>query len=300
MREFIKYLPVSDTEKNWGFYVTSAGHKRVYPNETYPDREQHPVSHAFNWKNGRVLQEHNLVFIANGQGVFETKTSSQQITEGTVFFLFPGVWHRYKPDKQSGWEEYWIGFNGNYPETLMNKGFFNREHPFIHTGHDESLQSLLHQLIEKVDYGNTGYQQIASGIALQILGLLHTRAAAENNQAGALSASIEKAKFLIMESVADKIDMHQLARKLTMGYSNFRKQFKKEMGLSPNQYLLDIRDKKAKELLTSTDLNINEIAYRTGFESIYHFSKFFKLKNKISPSSFRLRAALDPAPGHER
>jgi len=293
MKDFIKYLSVSDTERNWGFYVTSAGHKRVHPKEIYPNQKQHPVTHAFNWKNGRVLQDHTLVFIANGEGVFETKTGSRRITAGTAFFLFPGVWHRYKPDEKSGWEEYWIGFKGNYPESLMSKSFFNKDRPFIHTGHDEYLQSLLHQLIEKIDLGTNGYQQIISGIALQILGLLHAKAMHDSDPIGPDYTPVSKARFLMNESISEKMNMHQLAASLFMGYSCFRKLFKKEMGLSPNQYLLDIRLKKAKELLLSTGLTVNEIAGKTGFDSIYHFSKFFKQKNKISPSLFRKQCAMD-------
>jgi AraC-like DNA-binding protein len=293
MKDFIKYLSVSDTERNWGFYVTSAGHKRVQPKEKYPDQKQHPVTHAFNWKNGRVLEDHNLVFITKGQGVFETETGTQRITAGTVFFLFPGVWHRYRPDEQSGWEEYWIGFKGNYPESLMNKSFFSKDHPFIHTGHDEYLQSLWHQLIERIELGTNGYQQIISGIALQILGLLHTRTVHKNKSDESDYSPVAKAKFLMNESIGEKMNMHQVAASMFMGYSCFRKLFKKELGLSPNQYLLDIRIKKAKELLLSTDFSINEIAGKTGFESIYHFSKFFKQKNKLSPSLFRKQVFED-------
>lgn len=287
MKEFIKYLSVSDTEKNWGFYVTSAGHKRINPKEIYPNQKEHPITHAFDWKHGRVLQEHHLVFIANGQGVFETRTGSRSVVAGTVFFLFPGVWHRYKPDETSGWEEYWIGFKGNYPESLMSKSFFSKENPFVHIGPDEYLQSLLHQLIEKIDSGSSGYHQIISGIALQILGLLHTSATRGNKPDDSAYAQVAKAKFLLNESITEKIDMRQLAKALPMGYSSFRKLFKKLMGQSPNQYLLEMRLKKAKELLISTDLNINEIAYKSGFESIYHFSKLFKQKEKQSPSIFR-------------
>jgi len=72
-----------------------------------------------------------------------------------------------------------------------------------------------------------------------------------------------------------------------MSYSKFRQAFKKSTGLSPNQYYLNIRLNKAKELLTSTSLNINEIAYHTGFESIFYFSKLFKKKNGVSPKDYR-------------
>jgi transcriptional regulator GlxA family with amidase domain len=72
-----------------------------------------------------------------------------------------------------------------------------------------------------------------------------------------------------------------------MGYSAFRKAFKRMTGQSPNQYHLNVRLNRAKKLLTSTVLNINEISNHTGFESVYYFSKLFKKKNGVSPRSYR-------------
>ena len=57
--------------------------------------------------------------------------------------------------------------------------------------------------------------------------------------------------------------------------------------MSPNQYHLDLRLTKAKELLISTNLTINQIAGQTGFDSLFYFSRVFKKKNNMSPKGFR-------------
>ena len=85
--------------------------------------------------------------------------------------------------------------------------------------------------------------------------------------------------------------MENLARQLPMGYSSFRIAFKKICGESPNQYHLKLRLNRAKDLLTTTALNINEVADQTGFESVYYFSKVFKKKMGVSPNAFRKNAA---------
>jgi Transcriptional regulator containing an amidase domain and an AraC-type DNA-binding HTH domain len=79
-----------------------------------------------------------------------------------------------------------------------------------------------------------------------------------------------------------------MVKDLPMGYSRFRKIFKETTGLSPNQYHLNLRLDKAKDLLTSTNLTINEVAYQTGFDSIFYFSRLFKKKNGLPPKEYRL------------
>ena len=102
------------------------------------------------------------------------------------------------------------------------------------------------------------------------------------------SKLISKAKFLLQESIENPINLEEMVKELPMGYSKFRKSFKEMTGISPNQYHLDLRLDKAKELLASTNLTINEIAYKTGFGSIFYFSRLFKKKNGVSPKWFRI------------
>ena len=289
MNNYFKYLNTSNTEEKWGLYITTVGYSRIDPNVEYPDNSEHPQSHSFDWNNGRILNGYYIVFISRGEGVFESAfTEPVKVTAGTCFFLYPGVWHRYKPNPKSGWEEYWIGFKGYYPDQLMNIGFFNAKTPFITVGLNRELLHLLQKLIDTVRTSSTGYHQVIAGITLQILGLLHAVSIKEEQLNDPPGKLISKALFILQETFDTPVNMEQLARELPMGYSTFRKAFKKSTGISPNQYLLDLRLNKAKDLLTSTTLTINEVAYQTGFESIHYFSKLFKKKNRTSPKSFRL------------
>jgi AraC-like DNA-binding protein len=288
MKNFFKYLSISPLEEKWGFYVTTVGHSKVDPHQNYPINEDHPGNHNFNWDKGRILNGYYVVFITKGRGVFESaKTEPTTVKAGTCFFLYPGTWHRYKPNLESGWEEYWVGFKGDYPDKLMFQDFFQPERPFIYVGMNHALLSLFHSLLDTVDKSDQGYPQVIAGITLQILGLLNSVALYDPVANDSVGKLITKAKFLIQESLEKPIDLNSLVKELPMGYSSFRKAFKNITGESPNQYHLNLRLNRAKDLLLATNLNINEVAYQTGFESVFYFSKLFKKKNGVSPKYYR-------------
>jgi AraC-like DNA-binding protein len=288
MDNYHKYLSVTKLEEQWGLYITTVGYTVIGAHQAYPNNTAHPPSHSFTWNTGRILDGYYVVFITKGQGVFESgRTTSNIVTEGTCFFLFPDVWHRYKPHVQSGWEEYWIGFKGYYAETLMKKGFFAADQPFIDTGMNEQLLMLFRKILETVRLAPAGYHQVIAGIVLQVLGMLHSIRQYKDETDDPAAQLINKARFLLRESLETPVNMEQVARSLPMGYSKFRKAFKQFTGQSPHQYLLNLRLEKSRELLETTHLTVNEIAFQTGFESVFYFSKLFKKKNGVSPMQYR-------------
>ena len=287
---YIKYLTVGKTEEDWGMYLTTVGYSKVEPNQQYPN-EPHPDSHKLTWNRGRILNDYYIIFITKGKGVFEAENlAPTEVTAGQCFFLFPGVWHRYKPDSKSGWEEYWLGFNGYYIQQLMNNLNFNSAKPFVDIKSNKEVIELLLRISDRVKIANLGYHQEIAGITLQLLGILHTISkfkVYDNDPVGRL---IAKAEFILQESHEKQVDVENLAGQLPMGYSAFRKAFKRITGFSPNQYHLNLRLSRARDLLINTNLNISEITYQTGFDSVFYFSKVFKKKTGISPMAYRKQA----------
>lgn len=63
--------------------------------------------------------------------------------------------------------------------------------------------------------------------------------------------------------------------------------FKKETGMSLGEYLLRKRIKKARELLTKTDLPVNTIAMKVGYMNFAYFTKLFREESGITPTEYR-------------
>ncbi|ANH83915.1 AraC family transcriptional regulator [Niabella ginsenosidivorans] len=287
-KSFFKYLSIGPLEEKWGLYATTVGYSKVEANENYPSGV-HPQSHQLTWDRGRILNDYYLVFISKGMGNFcSAHTEPEKIEEGACFFLFPGIWHRYKPDVKSGWEEYWIGYHGSYADELMKQGFFNSRQPIVKVGLNKELLALFNRMLDLVKQSLVGYPQQLSGLLLQLLGQVNNAIITREYDNDPVARLISKAKFLMHQSFEKALNMEGLARELPMGYSAFRKKFKEVSGQSPQQYHQQLRLDRAKELLESTVLNIDEIADQTGFESVYYFSRLFKKKTGISPKNYRI------------
>lgn len=287
MDNYHKYLHINKLEQDWGFYITTVGYCKTDKNMHYPDSQLHPKDHGFSWNKGRILDGYYIVFITNGSGIFESaETSAQEVEVGSCFILFPGVWHRYRPDPHVGWEEYWVGFNGNYPQELMAR-FFEPQNPIVKTGLNKQLLALFTELLGSVAEAQVGYPQLVAGITMQILGLLNKVRLTEKIENDPESVWVSQAIFLLQQQLHGSVDIESLAERFPISYSKFRKTFKRHTGKSPNQYHLDLRLDKAEELLRNTNLSVKEIGYHTGFDSPYYFSRIFKTKFGLSPKHFR-------------
>ena len=92
--------------------------------------------------------------------------------------------------------------------------------------------------------------------------------------------------FLENNYASNEITNAILARKCKISVVYFRKLFTEVYGISPRQFIIDIRINKAKQLLTDAVLKVSAISEKCGFSNPYHFCRLFKQKVGITPSEF--------------
>jgi AraC-like DNA-binding protein len=286
MEDFFKYLTTNPEDKEWGISFNVVGMATVKPGAVYPSPE-HPTGYYFNWETGRILSEYQINYITEGRGILETKAGKYDIKAGTIMLIKPGMWHRYKPEINAGWTEHYIGIEGDIVDRLFKNLILSSKTPVIQCGLKESFIDCYYKIYELAQKERPGFQLISSGIAIRLLGSLVSHVKNRHFKGTTLEIAMEDAKFIMRENVDRELDFKELASSLNLGYSYFRKMFKKHIGVSPGQYHLHLRLMRAKELLLATDMPIKQVAYETGFESIHYFSRLYKNKMGIPPSEVR-------------
>lgn len=103
-------------------------------------------------------------------------------------------------------------------------------------------------------------------------------------------------QYKIIEKTIDYIDDNYLSPKLScldladiagISMPYYNKIFAKKFGTSPKQYILNKKLNYAKDLIVSSNMSVTDIAEKSGFQSVYHFSRLFKNHFNMSPQAYK-------------
>ena len=286
--QIIKYLLSNERDALWGLTVSTVGYEEIQPGDDYPTRG-HADGYYFNLDRGRELNEYQLLYLTEGEGVFHSTTVREApLREGDLWLLFPGEWHSYHPNPRKGWKSYWIGFKGRNMDDRVRAGFLSPQKPIYHVGFSDSIVSLYKQAYDAAVEEAAYSQQYMAGLVNMLIGMMYSKE--RNIQLSRNQAHVDmigRARLRIREALESNLTIQQVAEEMGISYSNFRKLFKEHTGISPAIYQQDLRLQRAKELLSTTDLSVKEIAYRLDFESPDYFSAKFKAKTGRRPSELR-------------
>ncbi len=169
----------------------------------------------------------------------------------------------------------------------MENEFISTNNQVLDIGVSEELVSLYSTAIQVAKNERKTAQQYLAGIVLHIIGMTISYSQSKNLELNKSGQIIERAKIIMNENIHRQIDIQGIATNLGTSYSWFRKEFKEYTGFSPAQYFQELKLRKAKELLSETDLSIKEIAYKLNFSSYEYFLSFFRKRVGVTPTDYR-------------
>lgn len=284
--DYFRYFASSPEVAKWGLALTAAGFTTIPAGAPYPPG-QHPADHHFGWERGRVLEALQIVWIARGRGIFESRpTGRRAIESGTAFAVVPKIWHRYRPDPAVGWVESWIEVQGPVVEALLRAKVFSGRGAVRTVGPAAGLDTALDAVHVKARQAGPGFDAELSAAALAVVAAWDKAARLQPARSRMVQA-IAAAERHFAEHVAEPVNVEELARTLGVAYSHFRRAFKAHTGFAPWQYVLHLRLSRARRLLAAGDATLDDIAGRLGFSSAFHLSTAFKQAFGTAPEPWR-------------
>lgn len=157
---------------------------------------------------------------------------------------------------------------------------------------DNTTVALMHSFMEEANQKQAGYEFflecLASQLSINFMRKLKNNLplGKENLKSGG-KESIKKVIEYMNEYYNHPHSSEQIARVANLSTYHFIRTFKSETGKTPQDFLMDIKIKKAREMLQTRNYTVTEICFLCGFTNHSHFTKVFKRKMGISPSDYR-------------
>lgn len=232
-------------------------------------------------KKGEYVLPHEhryyeFIFYIDGAGASYIGTEKVTFKPGTSVIVRPKEKHDEISDTDS--RVYIILFSLKEPVGNMRV--------FLNKSSAELVLGLLRQMQEEFNEEKTDYEDVTNLLMARILIELE-RSLQTRRRKGQSYRIVKNAKRFMKENYSYDIDFGQIANSCGYSYDRFRHIFQAEVGKTMNQYLLDVRFSKAKELLENSDKPVKEIGASCGFNAASHFINSFTAKMGISPTKYR-------------
>lgn len=222
-----------------------------------------------------------VVATMKGCGIIEYRGKKYELPEGRGFFIDCMETHLYYSNKQN-WRYMFIHMNGMYVRNLykhlMGPEFFAFD--FVDF---PGFLKCCHELPEYVDNPCRNSSLSAISILTEILNHVSRSCLPTKKDIN----DIEPAISYIESHFREDISIEQLASVCAYSQATLSRKFQKAYSISPHQYLKNYRVKVAKNLLSNTELTIEEIGDECGYNYTSFFIKAFRNSTGFTPLEFR-------------
>ena len=278
--------PEGNANKDKLLFINSCGTYRLYTK---------PRLQTFR-PNGRV--DYQLIYIASGKGYFYFHNDSPTVVDaGNIVLYRPGDTHQYVYYGKDCPDIYWIHFTGSDIAGLLRKHGIEPEQRVIAAGTSSGYAHIFERIIAELQLQKDFYEEASAVLFMQLL-LLIGRSARESapDRENLLSEEIHLAAIYLHEHYREAINIESYIEGKSISTSSFFRKFKQYTGMTPLQYLLEIRLSNAKKLLETTDYSINEISFLIGYENALYFSRIFHKHVGLSPKEYRKSVRKNTTP----
>lgn len=294
-----RYLPLRGDEGQTTVCVAGIGRAQVRPGDAYPVGDP-PKLYRMDWHSGRVLPDMQLLLLTDARGEFESRETGHVRIDGhALVFLLPGVWHRFRPDRNFGWTERWISMNSFAAQYFIGQGVVDRHCQLMVSSNLDQAIASFDALAEYVEQHPNGQSARLSEAAINcVLAASGCRDQVPREQIDGDDTSEQSTTDVIVDQAREIIWNHghlrtvcvsDVAKQLPVTRRTLDRRFAQSVGHSVLDEINSCRLWRAKQLLEETDLLIKTIAYLAGFPSRERMRLLFICDEGVTPSEYRER-----------
>lgn len=216
-----------------------------------------------------------LHYVVSGKGIYCAPDGEHSVGEGQIFVILPQESTTYTADAKTPWHYIWVGFESAIDLSPFFSSYVMDAPECAH---------IFSGLLESAHIQN-GREWFICGKIYELLSLLGEGAVPEKDRP---RHYVRMAQNYIESNYDRELRVDKLAADLNLDRAYFSKIFKRYTGKPPQRYIVDFRLDRAAELLALRGLSPGEVAHQVGYSDIFNFSRMFRRRFGVPPSSYQL------------
>ena len=232
-----------------------------------------------------------LLYVDSGEVSLMLNGTTQIVPKGSIILFAPNQPQYYYYHKAHKPIIYWVHFSGRDADKILKHYKMSPTQTVFYTGVCLNLPTLFRQIINELQLRHEKFEEMTVYKLNEIL--LHINRALDNStvKENDTSTLIKSAKVYFNENYNQDINIKSYAGSLNMTPCWFIQKFKELTGVTPTQYILNVRISTAQNLLRHSKYNVSETAMAVGYENTFYFSRLFTKHVGISPSEYKRQNA---------
>ena len=229
-----------------------------------------------------------LIYCLAGSGSVKIGETIFPIKKGHVVIIPSGVPHIYCADAKDPWSIFWIHFDGQEGESTLENLGVDVDRPLLYVPDVPMMCQAFEEVCACLNYHYSDAGLLAmtselthllSKIKLHHSNLYWERKVAEDRVLGTID--------FMQRHLDMPLSLEDLATYAGQSEANYGKLFKYRTGQSPMACFIQLKIRKACELLDQTNQSVLSIAKELGYDDPYYFSRLFKKIQGCSPTYYR-------------
>lgn len=250
-----------------------------------------------------------IAYVYEGSAVIHTENETKKLNSGNFVLIKPNSSHSITISNENENKKMWMCsclFTQKFFNTIINSYLniadlscytlykqFNTTAPLIVKLSDDNAKNIKHQLwiiAHEYNHYTSASDYIIRHTLINLFVYITRMYDYENNSISNVvskSYEIDELAKYIRSNFSYKLSLDFLAKHMHLSKEYLSRYFKKHMGKTISEYLLEVRIEKAKQMLQTTTYSVSDICEYCGYSSIGNFQKAFKKVTGMSPRAYR-------------